>query len=274
MSNFRLWLDSYIVEKGQAFTNFATNLYHIGSLYNGYTAYSSPYKPFFWSTGVAGTNWSSGVWVNGSHLVVGQSGFRGINFQNGEVYFDMPVTGTVSGRFTLPELTVSLTSDPEETVLFETKYELRPKIGQTVTGLQSNEKTYPAVYLKKSASFNTPFSFGGEEETDLTVTAYIFADSQFQLDAVTSILRDSCRRYVPLLTVAEMPFNAFGGLKSGTYNYNAVISGISTVDSVYISNVRELSLTRNLYSEVKKLNPNVFLGLVDINLCKTRYPRA
>ena len=44
-----------------------------------------------------------------------------------------------------------------------------------------------------------PFSFGGQDETKISVRAVVLADSQFDVDAVCSIFRDQKYELVPLL---------------------------------------------------------------------------
>ena len=46
----------------------------------------------------------------------------------------------------------------------------------------------------------------------------------FSLDAVCSILKDKAREYVPLIT--NNPYNNFGSLNSGYYNYDSLTANI------------------------------------------------
>ncbi len=55
LQSFYQWFDHYLLENGQAYTNYASALYpQTKSVPSGYNAYASPFRSFVWDSGVAG----------------------------------------------------------------------------------------------------------------------------------------------------------------------------------------------------------------------------
>jgi hypothetical protein len=168
-----------------------------------------------------------------------------------------------------------LTNEPETKLLFETKYENRPKTDNPTSGLASDAVAYPVVFVRNNSSQNKPWEFGGTENTYNYIRAIAFCDSQFQLDAVLGIMRDQCRSYVPILEESEFPYTSIGWLKTNPYNYatltaNKVTQGNAAfVDQVSIGKFN----SNNSSQSISQLNPNVYVGIVDFEVCKPRLPR-
>ena len=152
---------------------------------------------------------------------------------------------------------------------------LRPKIGLPITGYQNNEITYPAIFLRKVFARNEPFEFGGTDNTKITATAVVFADSSFLLDAVTSIFEDTVRTHIPLVSEDEMPYNIYGGFKTGGFNYSATTNDKTVNNSgVFIADVNVAKFSQRFYSDIKHLNPNAYYALIDFKLEKPRLVRS
>lgn len=270
MSSMMMWMDNKILTKGEAYQNFSSLFYPITNIYNGFYSYGLPFKQIVCDNSVAGANILSGVYVNGSFKNLGQSNLTGISPYNGQVYFTTnQSTNTISGNYAVKDFNLYLTSKPEEELLFESQYQVRPKTSQTPTGLAIEAITYPCIFLKNNGGINEPFAFGGEDNTEMKVRAIVLADNTFTLDAVCGILRDTARDYVPL--IYNSPFNTFGGLNNGYYNYNTLTQNINiSNDGFYISDVAVSKIFANL--NIK--NNQVFPAFVDFTLNNIRYPRA
>lgn len=290
-SSFLLWLSNLLNSKGQAMISGSGFFYDTQEIYGGRFSYSSPFRPFVADSGIPGmvvqeistvkrANVISGVYLDGTFITTGQSGLTGINYEKGTVYFisgltygNNPAHSRLSGNFVIPEFSYKLTNEPEESLLFETKYALKPRINQTVTGLGPSEATYPIIYVKPLQSNNKEWAFGGTEEVINTYRLIILAESQFQLDGATSLIRDKVRCVLPFLTgVSEMPFNAFGGYSDKVYYYNTVFTGkYGTSNSAFLTDIR---VTRLVNNELKRINPKVFTNIVDCDVSSYRTPRA
>ena len=276
VSSAYLWLDHLLCDDGAAFYNLNSNLYNITNRYSNFYTYALPYNSIISDTSVPSSYGVSGVYVNNNYTPVGSGGLFAINFNAGQAYFTTQPAGTVSGNFSVKEFNIRLTNKPEETIIFETKHFLRPKTLMGYTGL-NNEISYPVIYIKESSSNNRPFSMGGEDITTSNLRLLVFADSQFNLDAVNSLIRDQTFSYIPLITEAEMPFNSLGYYKSGAiYNYdNLSTNKVTNGSGLFIEDIYISKFNQNSYSsEMKTLNPEVFMGVIDIEVNYPRFVRT
>jgi len=270
MSSMIMWMDNIILKKGEAFQNYNSQFYPITNIYNGFYSYGLPFKQVVNDSSIPNANLLSGVYVNNSFIKVGQSGLTGINPYQGQVYFTGSQAGkTLSGSYAVKDFNIYLTNQPEEELLFETEYRIRPKVTQSPTGLAIEAITYPCIFLKNNGGTNEPFAFGGQDQTMMEVRAVVLADNMFNLDAVCSLLKDTARKYVPLIN--NSPFNPFGALNSGYFNYNTLTSGINlSNDAFYIT---EVNISK-IFANFNPKNTQVFPAFVDFTLSNIRYPRC
>jgi hypothetical protein len=270
MSSMMMWIDHQILNKGEAYKNYSSLFYPITNIYNGFNSYGLPFKQIVCDSSITGANLLSGVYINGSLNSVGSGTLTGINPYQGQIYFTSNQnSNTLSGKYAVKDFNIYLTSQPEEEILFETQYQVKPKTSQTPTGLAIEAITYPCIFLKNNGGTNDPFALGGQDETIMEVRAIVLADNLFSLDATCSILKDTARCYVPL--IYNSPYNSFGSLNSGYYNYNSLIANINpSVDAFYIKEVNISKIFANLATK----NSQVFPALIDFTLSNIRYPRS
>lgn len=269
MSSMLMWMDHVILKKGEAYKNFSSQLYPVTNIYNGFYTYGLPFKQVVCDGSISDANILSGVYVNNNFKTIGQNNLTGISPQNGQVYFvSSQGTNSISGNYAVKDFNLYLTNQPEEEILFESQYQARPKTSQTPTGLAIEAITYPCIFLKNNGGSNQPFAFGGQDNTQISVRAVVMADNMFNLDALCSILKDTARDYVPLI---NSPFNHFGGLNSGHYNYDTLTQSIDVgINGFYISEVNVSKIFANLNAR----NNQVFPAFIDFTLNNIRYPRA
>jgi hypothetical protein len=275
MSSILLYLDHKVLEKGEAYTNHSGLFYKISDTYANYELYSLPFKQIVNDSSISGATILSGLYVNNNFVTGGQSGLHSINHYQGQAFFTQNRdSDTLSGNYSVKDFNFYLTSQPEETLLFDTKFKLNPKYNQTLTGLGQNDQTYPAVYLKNVGGSNVPFAFGGQDNSLMTVRAIIVSDSAFKLDAVSSIFRDLNKTDFALFESNQLPFNSLGSTISGSFNYTNLSDSVigSPARSVYIENVI-VNKVSNAVENSKNLNKNVYLSYVDFDLEIPRFPR-
>ena len=286
MSSFLLWFDHTLLKDGEAFTDTSSWFYPVENLHNNLYTYGAPYKQFVSDHSVTGTGVAfanktvqipTGIYLDGVQLGTGTSGFSGINYEQGQVYFGTQITTPetrLSGDYAIKDFNVYLTNEPEEKLLFETKFNLRPKTSETPTGLASNSITYPAIFLRYNGSHNEPLALGGFDMTTINLRAVVLADNQFNLDAVCSIFRDKVRSYFTLLGTGDMPYNTLGDYKSGVpWSYTGVTVNFEENNYIYIENVGFSKFSRYVNIKVYNLNPDVFNGVIDFEVTKPRFPR-
>ena len=258
LSSFFLWFDHTLLKKGEAFTNHSSNFYKVDDLYQGYYTQGSPFRQFVSDCSIPSANVITGVYVNGVFKKRAESNFTGINYSQGQAYFTTDQSSnTISGDYAVKDFNVFLTNQTEEKLLFETQFTLSNRVGADPTGLPPNTKTYPAVFIKNRGSQNEPFAFGGMDLTNVDVRAIVLADSQFNLDAISSLFRDESVVYKCL---------------SGSPIQNLVSGKIGTDNDIFIKEVSVSKVGGVSYAGIKNLNPNVYMALIDFDLEKARNP--
>lgn len=268
-SSFLLFLDNLILKKGEAHSPVSSNFYPISGVYDGYYTYAAPYKQIVNDVSISGIQQLSGVYLNNTFIVPGQSGLVAINHQDGQVIFNSNKNAyTISGNYSIKDFNVYLTDKSEETILFTTKIENKNRKPQTLRGLESDEITYPAVFVRFDNSMNDPFAFGGTDMTKVELRTIIMANSMFSLDAVCGILRDSAHDFFFLVKNSDLNMNAMSAYTGSSYNY----SGISTGEAIYVADVGILRLKAISSADFVNLNPKVFSAFADFQLESIRNP--
>jgi len=262
MSSFLQFVDNQILERGDAYTNHGSKFYPVDSLYSGYYTYAAPYKQFVADASVDGATVMNQVYVDGSPVSVGANNFSGINHYEGQVYFSSDQSSkTISGNYSIKDFNVYLTNDPEEKILFEDKHHIKPMVSNSLSGLNPEVKTYPAIYLKNNGGDTIRLAFGGIDNSRTHIRAIVLADSSFKLDAVCGILKDTHKKQVQILD--NLPFNAMNAYTGVNYNYTGLkASNTGTNPSPIIWDV---NVSKNV-TRGEGLNPGVFTAFVDFQL--------
>lgn len=275
MSSLLLYVDHKIQKVGSGHQNTNSIFYDVTDDYSNYYTYAAKFQPFVADSSIPGATIITGIYYNSSFITTGTSGFYDINYKKGQVFFNQPVTGTLSGSFALADFHVELTSEPEETLLFETKFNLKSKTSQTLTGISPDSITYPIIYLRNNGGTCQPFQFGGTDLDVTNVRAMIIADSLFQLDAALGIFKEMYNTPVPLIPANEFPYNAFGGLRSGVYNYDQLTSGhITNNNFAWVDRSFCAPYNQSIKVDVQTLNPDVFAGFVELSISTARNYRT
>ena len=266
VSSFLMTIDNAILSSGEAFKNATGLFYPVTGMISGMYAYTTPYRQLVNDASISGANILSGVYVSGVFIKPGQSGLISLNVSEGTAYFSYRPSA-VSGIFAIKDINVYLTTYPEEQLLMETKFLLKPKYPQTITGLPVTAQTYPVVYLKKLSSENVPFCLGGAYDKNIQLRAVVLGESEYQTLAVCDILENLSQTKQPILNVTGLPFDAIGGFKTVSYNYETAKSGVinsyvAKAQSSHLMNIRQYNT----------LNPDVFPAFVDFELWNSFFP--
>ncbi len=274
-SSSLLWLDHTILKYGEAFSNVGSKFYPTNQYYNGCYNYAAPFKQFVYDCSISGANVITGVYIDNNFVGTGVSGFIGINYQEGLAIFSAPLppTAVVSGNYSTKELNTSSISEQDEYVLLEGKFFNKNVITRN-TGNYTNQIPYPVIYARNEAGNNKAFSFGGEYCDKNTLNLTVIADSQYQLDAVVSILKDRKDTYFPIFTASEFPFNQLNSLRTGCFDYNSYFcSKIADGNSAYITEVGVSQIRSSFLTDLKGLNTSIYVAIIEIELEFLRYPR-
>ena len=288
VSSFLLWFDNKLLDKGEGFTNHSGLFYDMTDKWNfgdNYNVYNAPFKQFVYDTSINSATVMTGVTVTDS--VDGQVSY---NLDSAEVFAINPTEGQVilktdefagnitqvSGSYAIKEFSVKLTSEPEEKLLFETDFKLKPKVTQTInTGLFEDQQSYPVIFLKHNGSVNNPGAFGGQEFTSIDIRAIVLTNSQFTLDGICSIFRDTDDDNFYLFDADEFPFNYVGSYNNdAVFNYSNTISGVNLggPKGMYIKNVTVAKYSAGSLNDYKSINANIYAALIDFEVEKYRLP--
>lgn len=222
LSSFLLFLDHELQSKAEAYTNHSGLLYPVHTSLNGLTAYSTPFRQLCNDTSISGANIMSGVYLNGNFVGIGTSGLTMINHDIGTVYFNtgLPAATSVSGQYAIKDFNIQFTDQVEYKLLFETKYVTNSKFNQTLSGLASDVKTSPAIFLKAKLTENQPFAFGGLDDNNFKIRAVLVADNEFQRIAACNVFKNLNLR---VFNVANStPFDYLGNYTGLNYDYTAL----------------------------------------------------
>jgi len=155
-----------------------------------------------------------------------------------------------------------MTTDPDETVVFEKKFFTNPKYPQTLSGLAPDTYVVPAVFIKKRGGENKPFALGGIDNTSMDVRAIIISDNTYTLDAVAGILKDTNLKTFNF--VDSVPFDIRGAYTGLAYNYNTYATGQKTT----IWKVSESRILPN--PQIKNIADNLYVSFIDFELSTLR----
>ena len=270
-SSFLLYLDNTILKKGDAYTNVGSTFYPISGVYNNYYTYAAPYKQIVSDASITGPTQMTGVYLNNTFVVPGQSGLVAINHYDGQLIFSSSKNAyTISGDYSIKDYNVYLTDKSEDFILFSTKIEPKSRRNITARGLEVNEITYPAIFLLMINSQNEPFAFGGMDMTKTYFRTVVMSNSVFSLDAVCGILRDSAHNFFRLVDNNDLKLNAMSAYTGTQFNYAAVATG----ETVYIADVNVSRIKTSSSKDYVNLNPDVYSAFVDFDLESIRNPHV
>ena len=258
ISSFLLYLDNLLLKKGEAF------------------AYASPFSQMVYDQSIPNTIPFSGVYLDNTFITTGQSGLAHIDYRKGTVYFTSEIQGNnrISGNFSVCEFNTQLTNHPEYRLLFETKKTLKPKFNQKTTGIAPNEIIFPVIFVKDNGGWAEQFALGGEDLTINRFRLIVLSDSQFNGDAIASLLKDQTNSFIPLMFTEEFPFTPYGSLKQGSYNYTGIVGDrVSHGSGVFIEKVQPASMTDGFRGDLNNLQSAIFPSIIDVTVSMPRFTR-
>ncbi len=281
VSSFFLYIDHQVLKKGQAYTVQEVNFNKAQDEFqvNGttYYAFNSPYEQLVSDASIP-TGGFTGISINsGAKINLNQSGFFGINYDEAQLYFtginfsgaDIKATGCIK------DFNVYLNNQTEEELLFETKFELRPKASDQVATsssfLLSKAVTYPAIFIRMESADGEDFAFGGLDKMISNFRCLVLAENNYSLDACCSILKDLRKTEFSIIDNSVLPFSAFGAITGAAYNYDTQVA--NQIDKALIWSV---SVSKISFSDtrIKLTNPQICSALVDFEVYTFRNPRS
>ena len=271
-TSFVMWLDYHLPNFTEAFSNKSGKYYYQDdpTLDSDYYAYASPYKQWVYDSGITNTDIPTSISGSRGTLYTRESGVK-FDFENGRVLLptaDFPTTGSFSGSFSVKDFNLYLTNETEEHLIIENKYEANSRFSQNESGIKPYDPVVPCIFILSNEGKNTPFAFGGEDLTRMYYRLVVFAENLYQLDGALSALNDCHERCFNDVGYSVYPMNEYGDLKESGFSYSDAVKG--NTDFICIDKVFTSKISKDVS---RKNNPSLFLGFVDMELIKARFPR-
>ena len=269
-TSFFLWFDNFLLTKGEAFSNKTGDFFYYSDdrLDATYKAYGSPYKQWVTDSSITGATVPSGVYIGGNFS--GRDDGVVLDFDNGRALVSGSSTDlTITGSFAVKDFNVYMTNDTEEDLVVENKYTVNSRLPSgPYTYISPYDDVVPAVFIASSDSKNSPFAFGGMQDTNVTMKAVVLAEDPYQLDGVLSIFMDSTEECINPIPMTGYPTTELGDLKNNTYNYVNKRNEYSDEIKFYINGVTTSRLSDR---DRKSLAHDLYAGFIDFDVQQHRY---
>lgn len=270
-TSFALWLDHYLLDKGEAYTNQTGQFYYYldSRLPSNLKAFGSKYRQWVYDSSITGATVASGAFVNS--VFSARSPTVKIDYLNGRILTSGASIGTgalLSGSFAVKDFNIYQSNENEEDLIIEHNYSSQKKFPWTGNYLPPYDQTLPAIYVMPDMFSNQPFSLGGEDETRSLMKAVVFADDQYSLDGVLSIFADSKHKVFKQKTFAEYPINELGDIKSPPFSFDDYYANPNPSLELFIDDVT-VSKFKDSQGAARS-----YIGFMDFEVINYRYPRA
>lgn len=271
-ASFLMFLDHEICYNAQGFINVISgSLYPSSdSSFSANTIYQSEYRQWVSDGSIAdvGGIIPDHITYAGGQIFKNQNGLK-IDYGMGRVFLDNSFPKDIvdlTATFSRKEFNLFFTSKDETQLLMDDPDHYK----QFPSGMPKSAEPYPLIYVKNFYGQNTPFAFGGMDESEYEFRCTVLSDNAFKLDSLNSTLQDSARKTFSVIPSSGIPFNVFGDFKSGTqYNYYELCqqfpSNLAYIETVKVSKFDEKTN--------KVIKDGVWGGFIDFKIKCLRYPR-
>ena len=270
-SSVFLWLDYLLVERNLGFSTYSGAFTPVTSMYSGKSAYAAPHRQFVYDSTITGAVVPSGASTNGAFVPRGTG--MAIDYMHGQTLFPSAVAQPVTTRYSYKEINVYITDKPVEEILFENKYQERPRNAPAHTDFKPDDLVYPCILIKSEAGGNRQESFDGMARTTMPVKLVFLAENPYQYKAVTSVLRDQQDKHIVLFPPEHLPFDQYFNLKSGSFDYSQSVSNLQE-DQSRLAYLREVAISPFPDRVNSQIGPRVRGALIDIDLELMRFPHS
>jgi hypothetical protein len=267
-ASFVLFLDHELCKRAEAFQNiYSGQLFPSSdSSFPNNTVYQSNFKQWVVDSSIVslGALEASGIFNSGNFIAKGQNGLN-IDYGNGRVFLSGSFpknSNAVFANFAAKEFNIYLTSKDESEIFLDSSSE---------GGLKNRAEKYPLIYVKNFYGTNSPFAFGGTDESSYEYRCTILSDSSFKLDSALSVLQDCSKKSFRKFSSSEIPFNIFGDFKSGISGFNYEnFCDFSDENVVFVDSVKISKFDERVNKLIKE---DVWGGFADFSLKSIRNPR-
>lgn len=271
-TSFALWIDNYLLKKGEAFKNHTTNLYYTedSRLATGLNSFSSPFKQWVFDSSIDGADVPNSVSINGTPTP--RSSSLIFDFQNGRVITtDASPTDAIQASYSVKDFNIYVTNETEENLIVESKFDVNSRFKTDEAPIPPYDQVLPAIFINVTNNLNDPFSLGGEDQTTTDIRCVVMAENIFQLDGALSIFNDSTRECFTALPFESYPLTEYGDAPN--FNYKTLSDTRLQSNPAALHFIDRVDVSKLSDRITKKIDPNTFVGFVDFEVVTYRYPR-
>ena len=281
LSSFYLWFENHLLtDKSKAYSTGLSNTFkyvEFTGMPPSHVGYQGKYRQLVPEYSVDIPN--SGFFEDGGFVTGDYDSNGGVytDYQNGRLIF--PVASgtslTPTGTYTVKEVNTYISNDGDvETILhsdFKDGSSDLPYQYEQTSELDEDTYFLPACFISLASSDNNEFSFGGEENTTSRIRVMVLSSSNYVLDSVLSLFRDTVRENVTHVDYADFPYGFSFSIKDYPYKYDSLIDAQTSPTKSHIDKV---SVSKVVSEELReKLNRNLSIGFLDFDLSTYRFPR-
>lgn len=273
LTSFKEWLEFKLLNQAQAYYNITSgDLFKINDpSFAGYDIYTAPFHQWVYDSSVSGSVIPSGFYDGSTFISIG----TGINDAHLDFNFGRAIipSGIATGNslvvdYSLKEFNTYLTSKSDYDLVAETNYLTAPILLDPISGLSPDTVVLPAIFIKQFRTENKPWALGGMDATTSIIRCIAMGNNDYQLIGIASLLRDAGDQIFPLFT--ETPFNEFGDLKNGQWNYATIIANTLQYEYAFIQSC-VVSRVENEF--IKQHHPSLNVLAIEFEIIKPRTPR-
>ena len=272
LASFKEWFDHVLLDEGQAYRNVSARLYEDQHkrLGESYTTYTSPYPQWVYDSSITGASIPTGVTGDPDHPNIprGASGMR-FDFRNGGVIFDGGYRNDllIETSFAVRDINSYITTQPDEKLVFETKFEFNPGIRSVSTGVPMDSIVAPAAFIKSVRTQEEGHCLGGMNRNYHNIRVILVSNSELQLIGVGDLFKSKVNKCFKVFSGNQLPLDEFNDIKShfsGSWNYDtqaAIAPNTAHIESAlfYPENGGNLSKS-----------PHVFVGILEMRVFTVR----
>ena len=266
VTSMALWFDNRVLNNGQGYINIpvATGYFQPEPSRTGY-CWAFPYRNLVFDSSVSGATVMSGIYNSAGQFLTRASGVT-FDYLHGRVFSPANLGPIISGTFSRNEYNVYVATPEELDFYLEKTYNEDPNILYAPTGVSYTKFMAPCVILTDAHGENKPFAFGGQDLSNRTVRAFIISNNPYNQEAIVSLMTDSARSYIPLITSTNTPLTSWGDIKGGSYNYVNLMNSLGP--RIFIEDAYFLKMNPKANK-----NKTFLISIVEFDTSTVRYPR-
>lgn len=185
------------------------------------------------------------------------------DYQRGRALFDLGYdAGDIKYNASVKEFCSYLTSDPEEKIIFENKYEEIPKLKPKSYQNDPYGFMMPSIFLKLQQDENEKHCLSGKRKKKIMIRVITIA-SEYLLTGAADCFSNRADKCFPILDCEDLPLNEYGELKDESWNYSELSA--NSTKNAYIESVQYTPIQPVLFT---KKNPNLYIGYSDFHITK------